>query len=199
VQATTAVLAAFMAGLGCGSLAFGTWLDRRRPSALRAYAVMEWGIALSASRHGRWCRSRSFSRRRRSSGPCSRWSPATRCDGGARLFSAENHDVLSDTRLRLIFNDGRNHLAPLSIDFDRMARRMQEPAVRRDLSDVGFDDPDEGSRSRAERSFAAQTLAMHALVEAQVSGLEAARPLAAECERLDSGNPFAAELLSFKP
>jgi spermidine synthase len=267
--------------------------------------------------------------------------------GAARMFSAENHDVLSDPRLRLVVNDGRNHLLltdrrydvvtsdpfeptvagaaslftlehfrlgrdrlapggimcqwlplyelgpaefdsiartfamvfpsvsvwftgrdtlligsmqPPVVDLERVAARMREPAVRRDLADVGYDDPyrllgsflytvdgpddfppgvaintddvpviefaapkrrwlstvpahlqrllprkqapppfvvfpTDEARRQAERSFAAQTLAMHALVEAHLSGPEAARPLAMECERLDPGNPLAAELL----
>ena len=48
VQSTTAVLAAFMAGLAIGSLLFGRLADRLSISPLRFYALLELGIGLFA-------------------------------------------------------------------------------------------------------------------------------------------------------
>jgi spermidine synthase len=47
VFATSAVLAAFMAGLGLGSYLVGRWIDRSR-NPIRVYALLEAGIGLYA-------------------------------------------------------------------------------------------------------------------------------------------------------
>ena len=44
--AVSTVLAAFMGGLALGSYLLGAWADRNREKALRAYAVLEFAIAL---------------------------------------------------------------------------------------------------------------------------------------------------------
>jgi len=46
-----------------------------------------------------------------------------------RLFSAENHNVLSDPRLHLIFNDGRNHLLLTDRVYDVITSDPFEPTV----------------------------------------------------------------------
>ncbi len=48
VQATTTVLAAFMAGLALGSFFVGRWLDKRSLDPLLVYAGLELGIAVCA-------------------------------------------------------------------------------------------------------------------------------------------------------
>ena len=71
-------------------------------------------------------------------GALTRYSELTRIDvaelepeaaGVARVFAAHNHDVLSDPRVRLVFNDGCNHLLLSGERYDVITSDPFEPTV----------------------------------------------------------------------